>query len=90
MRSFVECVVKHSLKLKSSLSARELHQSVERVDEALLAKEQHIMELGARISEINGMLLDPKALRRRPRPHLPLVLGAGVGTRGAVDHYLWV
>ena len=68
VRSFVEYVVKHGLKLKSSLSARELHQIVERVDEellgladALLAKEQHIMELGAKISEINGMLLDLKA-----------------------------
>ncbi len=65
---FVEYVVKNGLKLKSSLSARELHQIVERVDDellgladALLAKEQHIMELGAKIDQINGMLLDLKA-----------------------------
>ena len=68
VRSFVEYVVKHGMKLKSSLSARELHQIVERVDDellgladALLAKEQHIMELGAKIDQINGMLLDLKA-----------------------------
>jgi len=68
VRAFVEYVVKNGLKLKSSLSARELHQIVERVDDellgladALLAKEQHIMELGAKIDQINGMLLDLKA-----------------------------
>jgi hypothetical protein len=68
VRAFVEYVVKHGLKLKSSLSARELHQIVERVDEellgladVLLAKEQHVMELGAKIDQINGMLLDLKA-----------------------------
>jgi uncharacterized protein YaaR (DUF327 family) len=68
VKAFVEYVVKNGLRLKSSLSARELHQIVERVDEellgladALLAKEQHIMELGAKIDQINGMLLDLKA-----------------------------
>jgi uncharacterized protein YaaR (DUF327 family) len=68
VRAFIEYVVKHGLKLNSSLSARELHQVVERVDEELLsladgflAKEQHVMELGAKIDQINGMLLDLKA-----------------------------
>lgn len=68
VRAFVDYVVKHGLKLKSSLTARELHQIVERVDEellaladALLAKEQGIIEMGAKIDQINGMLLDLKA-----------------------------
>jgi uncharacterized protein YaaR (DUF327 family) len=67
VRAFVEYVVKHGLRLKSMLTARELHQIVERVDdellslgEALLAKEQPIMELAARIDQIN-ILLDLKA-----------------------------
>jgi len=41
---------------------------VDRVDEellgladALLAKEQHVMDLGAKIDQINGMMLDLKA-----------------------------
>ena len=60
-------MVKKGLKLKSTFSARELHQIVERVDEALLAladallaKEQHVIDLGAKIDQINGMLLDLK------------------------------
>jgi uncharacterized protein len=68
VRAFVEYVVKNGLQLKSSLSARELHQIVERVDEellsladSLLAREQHLMDLGNKIDEINGMLLDLKA-----------------------------
>ncbi|MGI8423946.1 MAG: DUF327 family protein [Chloroflexota bacterium] len=68
VRAFVEYVVKNGLKLKSSVSARELHQIVDRVDEellgladALLAKEHHLMELGTKIDQINGMLLDVKA-----------------------------
>ena len=68
VRAFVDYVVKHGLKLKSSVSARELHQIVERVDEELLgladsflAKEQGLMELGGKIDQINGMLLDLKA-----------------------------
>jgi len=68
VKTFVEYVVKNGLKLKSSLSARELHQIVDRVDEellgladALLAEEQHVMDLGAKIDQINGMMLDLKA-----------------------------
>jgi uncharacterized protein len=68
VRAFVDYVVKHGLKLKSTLSARELHQIVERVDEellglgdALLAKEQPLMELAAKIDQINGILLDLRA-----------------------------
>ena len=68
VRAFVEYVIKNGLQLKSSLSARELHQIVERVDEDLLtladsflAKEQHLMDLGSKIDEINGMLLDLRA-----------------------------
>ena len=68
VRAFVEYVVKNGLKLKSSVSARELHQVVERVDEELLgladsflANEQGLMELGGKIDQINGMLLDLKA-----------------------------
>ena len=68
VRAFVDYVVKNGLKLKSSVSARELHQIVERVDEELLgladsflAKEQGLMELGGKIDQINGMLLDLKA-----------------------------
>src|SRR5687768_11264004 len=68
VRAFVDYVVKNGLKLKSSVSARELHQIVDRVDEellgladALLAKEQGLMELGGKIDQINGMLLDLKA-----------------------------
>ena len=68
VKTFVEYVIKNGLKLKSSLSARELHQIVDRVDEellgladALLAKEQHVMDLGAKIDQINGMMLDLKA-----------------------------
>lgn len=68
VRAFVDYVVKNGLKLKSSVSARELHQIVDRVDEellgladAFLAKEQGLMELGGKIDEVNGMLLDLKA-----------------------------
>ena len=68
VRAFVEYVVKNGLKLKSSVSARELHQIVDRVDEellgladALLAKEQGLIELGGKIDQISGMLLDLKA-----------------------------
>ena len=68
VRAFVEYVVKNGLKLKSSVSARELHQIVDRVDEellgladALLAKEQGLIELGGKIDGVNGMLLDLKA-----------------------------
>jgi uncharacterized protein YaaR (DUF327 family) len=68
VRAFVDYVVKNGLKLKSSVSARELHQIVDRVDEellgladALLAKEQGLMELGGKIDQINGMMLDLKA-----------------------------
>ncbi len=68
VRSFVEYVVKHGLKLKSTFSARELHQIVERVDDellglgdALLAKEAPLMELAAKIDQINGILLDLRA-----------------------------
>lgn len=68
VRAFVEYVVKNGLKLKSSLTSRELHQIVERVDDellvladALLAKEAHVMDLGAKIDQINGVLLDLKA-----------------------------
>lgn len=68
VRLFVDYVVKHGLKLRSTFSVRELHQIVERVDEellgladALLAREQPIMDLAAKIDQINGMLLDLKA-----------------------------
>jgi uncharacterized protein YaaR (DUF327 family) len=68
VRAFVDYVVKHGLRLKSTLTARELHQIVERVDEellglgdALLAREQPIMELAAKIDQVNGILLDLRA-----------------------------
>jgi uncharacterized protein len=68
VRAFIAYVVKHGLRLKSSFTARELHQVVEKVDEELLgfadlmiSREQPILEMGAKIDRINGMLLDLKA-----------------------------
>lgn len=68
VRDFLAYVVKKGLKLKSTLSARELHQIVEKVDQELLdfadeflAKERHVLDLGSKIDLINGMLLDLKA-----------------------------
>lgn len=64
---FVHYVVKKALKLKSTISSRELHQIIERVDEelltladAVLVQERPLMEIAARIDQINGMLLDLK------------------------------
>jgi uncharacterized protein YaaR (DUF327 family) len=68
VRDFVAYVVKNGLKLRSSLSSRELHQIVDRVDEDLLAladtflsRERPIMDLAAKIDHINGVLFDLKA-----------------------------
>lgn len=68
VRDFLAYVVKHALKLKSSISSRELHQIVEKVDEellsladALLARERPLLDLAAKVEQINGILLDLKA-----------------------------
>ena len=68
VRDFLTYVVKHALKLKSSISSRELHQIVEKVDEellsladALLARERPLLDLAAKVEQINGILLDLKA-----------------------------
>ena len=67
VRGFVQYVVKHALKLRSQVSARELHQVIDRVDEellkladALLAREKPLMDVAAKVETINGLLLDMK------------------------------
>src|SRR5919202_2977903 len=68
VRAFIAYVVKNGLKLRSNLSARELHQIVDKVDEellamadALLAKERPLLDLATKVEHVNGMLLDLKA-----------------------------
>jgi uncharacterized protein YaaR (DUF327 family) len=68
VRQFIAFVVRNGLKLRSSLTARELHQIVERVDEellaladALLARERPLLDIASRVDQINGILLDLKA-----------------------------
>jgi hypothetical protein len=68
VRQFIAYVVKNGLKLRSSLSARELHQIVDKVDEellamadALLARERPLLDLATKVEHVNGMLLDLKA-----------------------------
>lgn len=68
VRQFIAYVVKNGLKLRSSLSARELHQIVEKVDEELLsmadmllARERPLLDLATKVEHVNGMLLDLKA-----------------------------
>ncbi len=68
VRDFIAYVVKHALKLRSSFTARQLHQIVERVDEELLAladavlsQERPVLEIAAQVDRINGILLDLKA-----------------------------
>ena len=68
VRAFIAYVVKHGLKLRSSLSQRELHQIIDKVDEellamadALLARERPLMDLATKVEHVNGMLLDMKA-----------------------------
>jgi uncharacterized protein YaaR (DUF327 family) len=68
IRNFIAHVVKNGLKLKSSITQRELHQVIDRIDEELLsmadgliAKEKPLLELADKVGQINGMLLDMKA-----------------------------
>src|SRR6266542_2687212 len=68
VRPFIAYVIKNGLKLRSNLSARELHQVIDKVDEellamadALLAKERPLLDLATKVDHVNGMLLDLKA-----------------------------
>lgn len=68
VRVFIAYVIKNGLKLRSNLSARELHQIIDKVDEellamadALLAKERPLLDLASKVEHVNGMLLDLKA-----------------------------
>ena len=68
VRDFISFIVRKGLKLKSAISARELHQVIDRVDEELLAladaflvSERPLLDLASKVDQINGMLLDLKA-----------------------------
>ena len=68
VRDFISFIIRKGLKLKSAITARELHQVIDKVDEellsladAFLASEKPLLDLAAKVDNVNGMLLDLKA-----------------------------